>query len=196
MTVPQSLEEIVKRARELKKAGFSTTEISEELKLDGETVLWLLMGRERPVPADVFVDMGNIAKSPERISMLGAMLASLVEESGTEVEVVVATGISSIVLGFAVAAELGVNFCYAKLVGDDVRLNVDECMLEGKEVVVLQDVIAGGALVSAAVNKLREVGANVRLVVTFLNKRGLEEVSGVKVISLVEMRSLSYGDRL
>lgn len=190
MFVPQNLEEIVKKARELKKAGLSTTEISEELKLNGETVLWLLMGREKTVPTDIFVDISNIVKSPERISMLGAILANLVEESGVETELVVATGVSSITLGFAVAVELGVDFCYAKFVGRSVHLNVDECMVEGKKVVVLQDVIAGGALVSAAVEKLRELGADVRLVVTFLNKRGLEEVSGVNVVSLVEMRRI------
>lgn len=193
--MPQSIEEIIKRARELKKAGLSTTEISDELKLDGETVLWLLMGKERAAPPDVYVDISQITASPERTSMLGAMLASLVGE-GADVDVVVATGVSSITLGFATAAELGADFCYARPIGETVYLSIDDYRLKGKKAIVVQDVIAGGAVVKAVVDKLKEIGADVRLVVTFLNKRALEEVSGVKVMSLVEMHKIEQAPPL
>lgn len=188
--MPQSLEDLVKRARELKKAGLSVTEISEELKLDGETVLWFLMGREKAPPSDVYIDLSNIVRAPERTSMLGAMLASLIEEVEPNLDAIVASGESSAVLGFAIASELGTELYFAKLVGEKVHLAPEGYPVEGKKVAVVQDIIAGGMLASSTVAKLQELGADVRLVATFLNKRDIEEVAGVKVVSLVGIRKI------
>lgn len=81
----RSLEQLIGKAQELKSRGLTTQEISEELKVQTDTVVWLLLrGKERlrkPTPIDIFVDWSQIGSSVRRLSLAGWALADLARES-------------------------------------------------------------------------------------------------------------------
>src|SRR3989304_3374186 len=67
----RSLEELSKKARELKEKGLSTYEIADELKVQADTVVWLLL-HQKEVPKskdkyDVYVNWNPIGASVLRM---------------------------------------------------------------------------------------------------------------------------------
>ncbi|MBO3755396.1 MAG: hypothetical protein FGF53_11080, partial [Candidatus Brockarchaeota archaeon] len=118
-----SLEELVKKAQELKLRGLSTYQIADELKVHPDTVVCLLLrGKERVrklVPYDVFVDWSPIGSNIRRLSLAGQALADLVRDSigkgeFDEPEVVVSVEGSGMALGVIVAEHLSKPFAAVK----------------------------------------------------------------------------------
>src|SRR6266545_3398211 len=98
----RSLEELSKKARELKDKGLSTYEIADELKVQADTVVWLLL-HQKEVPKskdnyDVYVNWNPIGSSVRRLTLVGRAMADMVRESvhaGTMEEPEVVVGIES-----------------------------------------------------------------------------------------------------
>ena len=112
-------QELVRKAQELKSKGLSTYEIADELKVQPDTVVWLLLrGKEcasKPVPHDVFVDWSSIGSHTKRMTSIALALADLVRESihggdFDEPDAIVAVEGNGIVLGVALAKEMDKPF--------------------------------------------------------------------------------------
>ena len=115
-SIPQ---ELIRKAQELKSKGLSNYEIADELKVQPDTVVWLLLrGRERASvhpPHDVFVDWSSLASHSKRMTAIAIALADLARESVRaaefdEPDVVVAIEGNGMVLGAAIAKELDKPF--------------------------------------------------------------------------------------
>src|SRR5207244_2953708 len=72
--VMKSLEELAKKALELKERGMSTYEIADELKVQADTVVWLLLHGKDGVKARVADDV-DVNWRPVGSSVLGLTLA-------------------------------------------------------------------------------------------------------------------------
>src|SRR2546428_10513599 len=82
----RSLEELSKKAQELKEKGMSTYEISDELKGEADTVVWLLLhGRDSSKPRgesyDVYVNWNPIGSSVRRLRLVVQAIAYIVRVS-------------------------------------------------------------------------------------------------------------------
>src|SRR5947208_15409445 len=82
--VMRSLEELAKKALELKERGMSTYEIADELKVQADTVVWLLLhGKDGVKPKDaydVYVNWNTIGSSVRRLTLCGRAMADIVRE--------------------------------------------------------------------------------------------------------------------
>src|ERR671924_1021691 len=112
----RSLEELSKKALELKEKGMSTYEIADELKVQADTVVWLLLhGRDGVKPRDaydVYVNWNPIGSSVRRLTLVGQAMADMVRESIVmgemeEPEVVAGIETGGMALGLIVARSLG-----------------------------------------------------------------------------------------
>src|SRR3989304_3799670 len=112
----RSLEELSKKPRELKEKGLSTYEIADELKVQADTVVWLLL-HQKGLPKsknnyDVYVNWNPIGSSVRRLTLVGRAMADMVRESvqsGTmeEPEVVVGIGRGAGALSLSIACPFG-----------------------------------------------------------------------------------------
>src|SRR5437879_12626247 len=81
----RSLEELAKKALELKERGMSTYEIADELKVQADTVVWLLLHGKDGVKTrdayDVYVNWNPIGSSVRRLTVVGRAMADIVREA-------------------------------------------------------------------------------------------------------------------
>src|SRR5881409_4505670 len=81
----RSLEELSKSARELKERGMSTYEIADELKVQADTVVWLLLhgkdGVKTKETYDVYVNWNPIGSSVRRLTLVGRAMADMIREA-------------------------------------------------------------------------------------------------------------------
>jgi len=194
-------QELVRRAQQLKSKGLSTYEIADELKVQPDTVVWLLLrGKERaskPVPHDVFVDWSSLGSHGKRIGAVAAALADLTRESVhtadfDEPDVVVAVEGSGMVLGVAIAKELEKPFAavrpqrlaHRKLPG---LVNPSFHNVRGKRVLIVDAVLRAGETHRAAIQTLLEAKAKPVAIVVLVNKSGKAKIDGVPLKSLIQI---------
>src|ERR1700745_253086 len=112
----RSLEELAKKALELKERGMSTYEIADELKVAGDTGVWLLLRGKDGVKTrdayDVYVNWNPIGSSVRRLTLVGRAMADMVREavdqgSMEEPDVVAGIEAGGMALGLIVARSLG-----------------------------------------------------------------------------------------
>jgi orotate phosphoribosyltransferase len=194
-------QELVRRAQELKSKGLSTYEIADELKVQPDTVVWLLLkGKERaskPVPHDVFVDWSSLGAHGKRLTAIATALADLARESVRsaefdEPEVVVAIEGSGMVLGVAIAKELDKPFAAVRPQRAGKRklpglVNPSFHSVSGKKVLIADAVLRAGETHRAAIQTLRDSKAKAIGVLVLVNKSGKSKLDGVPLKSLIQI---------
>jgi orotate phosphoribosyltransferase len=193
-------QELVKRAQGLKSKGFSTYEIADELKVQPDTVVWLLLrGKERalrPVPHDVFVDWSSIGSHGKRMSAVASALADLTRESVRatefeEPEVVAVIEGSGMVLGVAVAKELDKPLAAIRPQQEAGKkrpglVNPSFHTVRGRRVLIADAILRAGETHKAVIRTLREAKAKPVAVIVLVNKSGKTKIEGVPLKSLIQ----------
>jgi orotate phosphoribosyltransferase len=198
-------QEIVKRAQGLKSKGLSTYEIADELKVQPDTVVWLLLkAKERALkhpPHDVFVDWSSLVSHGKRLTAVAAALGDLLRESVrasemAEPEVIVAIEGSGMVLGAALAKELDKPLAAVRLkrvVHSKVPGLVSPSFhkVSGKKVLIADAVLRAGESHRAAVQILRDAKAKPVGVIVLVNKTGRNKIEGMPLKSLIQILPVS-----
>jgi len=207
----RSLEELAKKARELKDKGLSTYEIADELKVQADTVVWLLLhkdagerGTAAPKPKDtydVYVSWNSIGSSAHRLALIGEAMADNVREaigSGVMEEPEVVAGIEggAMTLCLIVAKTLGKPMAMVRpqRVGEKKiagAVNTSFSPVEGKKVLIVDTIVRLGETIRAAMETLEAVRAKAVGITVLANKSGRENIEGVPLRSLVELLPVS-----
>jgi len=207
----RSLEELAKKARELKDKGLSTYEIADELKVQADTVVWLLVHKdagERGAAApkskdtfDVYVNWNSIGSSAHRLALIGEAMADNVREaigSGVMEEPEVVAGIEggAMTLCLIVAKTLGKPMAMVRpqRVGEKKiagAVNTSFSPVEGKKVLIVDTIVRLGETIRAAMETLEAVRAKAVGITVLANKSGRENIEGVPLRSLVELLPVS-----
>ena len=207
----RTLEELGKKARELKDKGLSTYEIADELKVQADTVVWLLLhkdagerGTAAPKPKDtydVYVNWNSIGSSAHRLALIGEAMADNVREaigSGVMEEPEVVAGIEggAMTLCLIVAKTLGKPMAMVRpqRVGEKKiagAVNTSFSPVEGKKVLIVDTIVRLGETIRAAMETLEAVRAKAVGITVLANKSGRENIEGVPLRSLVELLPVS-----
>jgi len=199
------IRDLAKKALELRSKGYSTEEIADILNVHPDTVMYLLAGAisSRPIEEqkrpketlDVYVDRSTIARNPAILDKLaeGAAiyLRDLIDNAKLE-EPDVIVGFNSD--GFAVA--IAIAKAMTKPVGYvDMRLaspSIDPTFSDvvDKKILLVDDVISSGIMLERVINALRDVGGIPIGIFVLVNKSGKNEILGVPIFSLLEVRIL------
>ena len=201
----KSLEELSKKARELKEKGLSTYEIADELKVQADTVVLLLLhGKEGAKPKethDVYVNWNPIGSSIRRLTLVGRAMADMVREAvdaGEMEEPDVIAGIEggAVPLSLIVAKSLGKPMASVrpqrqgekKMAG---AVNPSFAPVEGRRVLIVDTILRMGETIRAVIETLEAVKAKPVGVTVLANKSGKESIEGVPLRSLVELLPVS-----
>jgi orotate phosphoribosyltransferase len=200
-----SLDELIRKAKELLSEGHSPGQIADELSLSMETVTWLLTQvKGAAIPKDVHIDWTSVSGHASLLEQMAAMLLTRYQcaiDSGCECPtpdeelpgVIVGIAISGIPLATLMAASVGVRLAIyypskqsssEKPVGS---ISGNFASITGEHCIIADDVITSGNTMKEMVKYLRKHGATPTAILVIFDKRGISDVEGVPVYSLFKI---------
>jgi len=195
----KGIDDINKKALELKESGMNNKEIARELHLSENTIAWVLSRsvESKAPPVDVKIGWTSAGVFGHRISYLSNILSDIImeeaEDRDFELDTIVGIAINGIPLATHMSDELGLEFSvYRPPVNNEGHgaLSSNFASVEGKEVVLVDDVIGTGETMAMAIKEMERMGATTKLVLTIVNKTDLKEMDGVPVRAIVRARSI------
>jgi len=200
----KNIENLMKKATELKAEGLVEGQISEELNISRDTVTWLLTHAEKtstsPGPKDISVDWSMIGKSAVRLSHVSEALTDIIyqtlDDNDCGVDVVVGIALSGLPLASMVAnileADLAVYTPSKQMLTKESgktrgNLSANFSDVKDKECIIIDDVVSSGRTFQEAVEYLDEHGAKINVIAVLLDKKGTDEIAGVPLVSLLKV---------
>lgn len=187
----QSVDELRSTAQRLRSDGLNTQQIADELSLSQTTIQFLLTSpseaKDTP-PTDVRIGWRTIGVRPVRVAAMGQIMADVVIEELDEVDTIVGISLNGILFANSVAEALDVEVAIQRNIdGDDGagHLSNKYGHVDGRKVVVVDDVISTGVTMSRTIQSLRDAGADVRLCLVLVNKTMKDEIDGVPLRGVV-----------
>ncbi len=194
-----SLEKMAEKAVSLREKGHANREISQEMHLSEATVEWLLAKKasedfNEALPPDVKVGWRTIGVSGSRINSIAEIMADVIleEQEKNEFELDMIAGIThnGIPLATNISDLLGLDFGMIRPSRDGTETNYasNYAGLDGKNVVIVDDVVSTGATTREAIDFVRKQNANPVLVIVLINKKADDNLEGVPLRALIRAR--------
>ncbi|NKQ38205.1 MAG: orotate phosphoribosyltransferase-like protein [Methanosarcinales archaeon] len=197
----KNIEELTKKAIDMQANSLTTTQIANELNISRETVIWLLTQSKKeestPVPKDSSIEWNCIGKSANRLRNISMALCDIILESihkiGIDVDVIVGIGASGIPFAVLIADELGSEFAVFH-VQDKQRssgihgvLSRNFASVEGKNCIIVDDVITSGSTIKGVINHLKDNHATPIAVTVLIDKIGMNTIEDIPIHSLIRI---------
>jgi len=197
-----SLDELIGKAKNLHADGHSPSQIADELSLSMETTTWLLTQQKGAgeAPKDVHIDWTAISSHADMLRDTSLMMLRQFYytqmDAGDEPEkpdLVVGIAHSGIPIATLIAADEEVKLTmyhpakHAEGENPVGTISGNFSAISGEHCLIVDDVITTGNTIEEAISYLRRHGAIPVGVCVMFDKRGLREVDGVPVCSLVEI---------
>ena len=194
-----SLEKMAEKAANLKKKGHANREISQEMHLSEATVEWLLAKKasedfNETLPPDVKVGWRTVGVSGSRINSIAEIMADVIleEQEKKEFDLDMIAGIThnGIPLATNISDLLGLDFGMIRPSRDGTETNYasNYAGIDGKNIVIVDDVVSTGATTKEAINFIKEQNGNPVLVVVLINKKTDDDLEGIPLRALIRAR--------
>jgi orotate phosphoribosyltransferase len=199
----KTIDELIHKAVELQAGGLSAGQIADELNVSRETATWLLVHAKKKdvtqAPKDIYVNWSNIGKSSNRQRFIAGALIDMILDSLDEeqcVDVIIGVALSGIPLANLVADDLGCEFATyqpnkqhwepgSKDMGGTISQNFAQ--VEGKNCVIIDDVVTTGTTLSEAVAVVEGAGGKPVAIAVLVDKKGIEDIQGIPVNALLRV---------
>ena len=199
---------LIQKAQELRQHGFTTGEIADELNVSMDTARWLTLQKvdEEKVgsPGDFAINWKSIGGNSTRLSYVSGALSDLALSHG-EADVVLGIAVSGIPFATNMAEYIedmsGVDTSLAIFhpnkhrkdqdnTDDEGTISTNFGLVEGKEVIIVDDVITSGKTVREVIHTVKDQGGEPTCVTVLIDKAGLSEIEGVPIESLIKVSRL------
>lgn len=192
----KSVEDLYKRALELKNKGMSDKEISTELHLSVNTVTWLLSKdflKESSVQ-DVKIGWRSAGVYGNRLYNMSEVISDIIEEEsirgGFDVDSILGVSINGVpfatMASFIMDKEIIVYRPHPSR--EEGFFSSNFAGVKGKNVVILDDVASTGETLKRAIIDVQKAGGNVVLAVVLASKMQGDDINGVRVRSIIRTR--------
>ena len=194
-----SIENMAKKAKELKEKGHANREISQEMHLSQATVEWLLAKQatanfEEQLPPDVKVGWRTIGVSGSRINSIAEIMADVIleeqEKQGFDLDMVAGLTNNGIPLAIIISDLLGIDFGMIRPSREGTETNYasNYAGLEDKHIVLVDDVVSTGSTAKEAINFIRQSNGIPVLTMVLINKKADNELENVPLRALIRAR--------
>ncbi len=199
----KTIDELIQKAVELQAGGLTAGQIADELNVSRETATWLLVHAKKrdvtAVPKDVYIDWSNIGRSSNRQRLVAGALADMILDCLDETEridVVIGIALSGIPLANMIADELGCEFSTyhpnkqrwepeSKETKGTISQNF--APVEGKNCVIIDDVVTTGTTLTEAVAALETMRAKPIAIAVLVDKKRIDNIAGVPLNALLRV---------
>ena len=201
-------QKLIQKAQELRQHGFTTGEIADELNVSMDTARWLILQKttEEKVeaPTDFAINWNSIGGNSARLRYVSSALSDLTLTHG-EAEVVCGIAVSGIPFATMMAdiledmtgyeTSLAIFHPQKQRKDDDKTegegtISTNFGSVEGKKVVIVDDVITSGKTAREVIHTVRDLGGEPICVTVLIDKAGLSEIEEVPVESLIKVGRL------
>lgn len=198
-------EKLIQKAQELRQHGFTTGEIADELNVSMDTARWLTLQKpaeEKPeAPTDFAINWKSIGGNAARLRYVSSALSDITLTYG-EAEVVCGIAVSGIPFATMMADILedmtGLETSLAIFhpqkhrkaddqTDDEGTISTNFGTVEGKKVVIVDDVTTSGKTAKEVIHTIRDLGGEPLCVAVLIDKAGLSEIEGVPIKSLIKV---------
>ena len=194
-----SIENMAKKAKELKEKGHANREISQEMHLSQATVEWLLAKQatdnfEEQLPPDVKVGWRTIGVSGSRINSIAEIMADVIleeqEKQGFDLDMVAGLTNNGVPLAIIISDLLGIDFGMIRPSREGTETNYasNYAGLEDKHIVLVDDVVSTGSTAKEAINFIRQSNGIPVLTMVLINKKADNELENIPLRALIRAR--------
>ncbi len=192
-----SVEQLMKKAMELKSKGLSNKEIGDELHLSLPTIDWLLTRqiKTKKPPGDVKIGWRSVGVFPYRIELISLIMTDIIMEelakSDQDVTSIVGIGFNGIPFATLIANNLEKELIIYRPNIDNSKVGVFSSNFAGqqeKKVVIVDDVLGSGETLSGAIKAVDEAGGKALLCVVLVNKTEMNEIGSIPLRALIRTR--------
>ena len=199
---------LIRRAQELRQHGFTTGEIADELNVSMDTARWLTLQKatEEKVEStgDFAINWKSIGGNSTRLNYVSGALTDLALVHG-EADVVLGIAVSGIPFATTMAEFLeemaGIDASLAIFhpnkhrkdqdkTDDEGTISTNFGTVEGKKVIIVDDVITSGKTVREVIHTVKDHGGEPTCVTVLIDKAGLSEIEEVPIESLIKVSRL------
>ncbi len=200
-------QKLIAKAQELRQHGFTTGEIADELNVSMDTARWLTLQKpeeKNDAPVDFAINWKSIGGNSTRLSYVSGALSDMALSHG-EVDTIVGIAVSGVPFATVMADFIedmtGIDTSIAIFHPNKHRKNQDSTddegaistnfgTVEGKKVVIVDDVITSGKTVKEVIHTVKDLGGEPTCVTVLIDKAGLSEIEGIPVESLIKISRL------
>ncbi len=200
-------QKLIAKAQELRHHGFTTGEIADELNVSMDTARWLILQKaeeKTDAPVDFAINWKSIGGNSTRLSYVSGALSDMALTHG-EADTVVGIAVSGVPFATVMADFIedmtGIDTSLAIFHPNKHRKDQDSTedngaistnfgTVEGKRVVIVDDVITSGKTVKEVIHTVKDLGGEPTCVTVLIDKAGLSEIEGVPVESLIKISRL------
>ena len=185
-----SVDELRGKVEEFRESGLNTQQIADELSLSQTTVQWLSASDYEvdEKPLDVKVGWRSIAVKGDRIEAVSYIFCDIIEEMvGDDVDTIVGVSINGIAFAQAISSTLDLEMSVVRSINEDVSGHLSEvyASVEGKRVIIVDDVYSSGRTMKKTASDLSAAGADVKMCMVLVNKSWDDDVDGVPLRALI-----------
>ena len=193
-------QKLIAKAQELRQHGFTTGEIADELNVSMDTARWLTLQKateeKTDAPVDFAINWKSIGGNSTRLSYVSGALSDMALSHG-DVDTIVGVAVSGIPFATVMADLMedmsGEDTSLAIFHPHKHRKDADESddegtistnfgSVEGKKVVIVDDVITSGKTAKEVIHTVKDLGGEPTCVVVLIDKAGLSEIEGVLLL--------------
>ncbi|MFC6963603.1 transcriptional regulator GfcR [Halocatena marina] len=204
----KNVDDLIESAAELAQGGLSKGEIADELNVSRETASWLIerSGVDEATPTatkqiggphDIHVDWSAFGRDSLRLSYAGAAMADLLSKEGNGVDLTVGIEKAGIPLATSIARELDTDLStytprkHQWEEGDiedlEGTFSRNFATIRDRGCYIVDDIVTSGTTMTETINAVRDRGGEPIACVVLVDKRGVEELEGVPVHSLLQV---------
>jgi len=194
------VKDLAKKAREYKERGLNEREIGDELHVSVDTVRYLLeegMDGTLP-PSDVKIGWRSLGVYGARIAMMSEILSDIIveemEKRDLDVDVVLGIAVNGVSFATFMSDMLDAELAIYKPPVDRGKaggsISGNYASVEGKKVVIVDDVMSTGATAQETIKDVRNAGGTPVLMVVIVNKSSQNEIDGVPLRGIIRARSM------
>jgi len=208
----KNIDDLMQSAVELAERGLSKGAIADELNVSRETASWLIersettAGVEPPQqaggPEDIHVDWSAIGSGSDRLYDVTAAMADLLPDE--EADLTVGIEKAGVPLATAISRELDTDMAtYAprkhQWNDDDIEdldgtFSRNFAQMDERDCFVIDDTITSGTTMTETVESIRAEGGDPAACVVLVDKKGIDEIAGVPVYSLIQVIRVGNDD--
>ncbi|WP_409199728.1 orotate phosphoribosyltransferase-like protein [Methanobrevibacter sp. DSM 116169] len=200
--------ELINKAQDLRSHGFTTGEIADELNVSIDTARWLTLQKtteeKNDAPLDFAINWENLGGNSTRLKFVSGALSDIALSHG-EADVVVGIAVSGVPFATMMADFLdevsenrtSLAVFHPNKHRKDKKSDSGEGAISGnfgsvngKKVVIVDDVITSGNTVKEVIHSVKENGGDPIVVTVLIDKAGLSEIDSVPIESLVKVTRL------
>ena len=200
-------EKLIAEAQELRQHGFTTGEIADELNVSMDTARWLILQKTEEIkaeaPVDFAINWNSIGGNSTRLTYVSGALSDMALSHG-DADTIVGIAVSGVPFATVMADFIedmtGEDTSIAIFhpnkhrkdtdIDDEGTISANFGSVEGKKVVIVDDVITSGKTVKEVIHTVKDLGGEPTCVTVLIDKAGLSEIEGVPVESLIKVSRL------